>query len=298
MADGPAGLRISTSYIELKTGAVGLDMGSFEQYIDLMEEPIKQLIREKQAQALEEAKKGHVYYHYASAIPIGTALAQAWNPEVVRICGDIVGEEMELFDINVWLAPAMNIHRSPLCGRNFEYYSEDPLISGITAAAMTKGVQSHKKCAVTVKHFCCNNQETNRFGSNSIVSERALREIYLKGFEICIKEAAPKCVMTSYNLVNGVHTANRKDLLTDVLRREWGFEGCVMTDWGTTGMGFDTGKYGSSVPALCIKAGNDLIMPGGKADVDGIISELGETLTREELEKCAGRVIALAKRLS
>ena len=155
---------------------------------------------------------------------------------------------------------------------------------------MTRGVQKHGKCAVTIKHFACNNQETNRFGSNSVVSQRALREIYLKGFEICVKEAAPKALMTSYNLLNGTHTANRRDLISTVLRKEWGFEGIVMTDWGTTN---------DSSHALCIKAGNDLMMSGSKEDVEGILTGLKDgTITRAELEACAGRILALSKELS
>ena len=299
MADGPAGLRLATRYLEVEGGQEGLDNGSFDSIMDILPPELSQLIRLRQAQSAEKAKTQPVLYHYASAIPIGTALAQAWNPDVPEMCGDIVGREMELFGANVWLAPALNIHRSPLCGRNFEYYSEDPLISGKTAAAVTRGVQKHPKCAVTVKHFACNNQETNRFGSNSVVSVRALREIYLKGFEICVKEAAPKALMTSYNLLNGIHTANRRDLLADVLRGEWGFEGVVMTDWGTTSGKFNQGVHGASSPALCVMAGNDMIMPGGTDDVDGILAGLqnGE-LTRAELEACAGRVLALAKSLS
>lgn len=299
MADGPAGLRLATRYLECEGGQEGLDNGSFDSIMDILPLELQQLIRLRQAQSEEKAKTQTVLYHYASAIPIGTALAQAWNPEIPETCGDIVGREMELFGANVWLAPALNIHRSPLCGRNFEYYSEDPLISGRTAAAVTRGVQEHPKCAVTVKHFACNNQETNRFGSNSVVSQRALREIYLKGFEICVKESAPKALMSSYNLLNGTHTANRRDLLTDVLRGEWGFEGVVMTDWGTTNDKFNAGVHGASSSALCVKAGNDMIMPGGTDDVDGILAALqnGE-ITRTELEACAARVLALAKRLS
>ena len=299
MADGPAGLRIATRYLECEGGQEGLDNGSFDSIMDILPPELQQLIRLRQAQSAEKAKTQTVLYHYASAIPIGTALSQAWNPEIPEKCGDIVGREMELFGANVWLAPALNIHRSPLCGRNFEYYSEDPLISGKTAAAVTRGVQKHPKCAVTIKHFACNNQETNRFGSNSVVSQRALREIYLKGFEICVKEAAPKALMSSYNLLNGIHTANRRDLLTDVLRGEWGFEGVVMTDWGTTNDKFNSGVHGASSSALCVKAGNDMIMPGGTDDVDGILAGLqnGE-ITRTELEECAGRVLALSKRLS
>lgn len=299
MADGPAGLRLSTKYIETEDGQEGMDADAFSSILSILPPEIRQLIHLKLQQNEEKAKSSTVLYHYASAIPIGTALSQAWNPAVAEACGNLVGEEMELFGANVWLAPALNIHRSPLCGRNFEYYSEDPLISGKTAAAVTRGVQKHEKCAVTIKHFACNNQETNRFGSNSVVSQRALREIYLKGFEICVKEAAPKALMTSYNLLNGTHTANRGDLIQTVLRGEWGFEGIVMTDWGTTNDKFNLGVYGASSPALCVKAGNDLMMSGTKEDVDGILTGLKDgTITRAELEACAGRILALSKELS
>ena len=299
MADGPAGLRLATKYMETEDGQEGLDTDAFNSILNILPPEIRQLIHMKLQLNEEKAKTNTVLYHYASAIPIGTALAQAWNPAVAEACGDLVGEEMELFGANVWLAPALNIHRSPLCGRNFEYYSEDPLISGKTAAAVTRGVQKHGKCAVTIKHFACNNQETNRFGSNSVVSQRALREIYLKGFEICVKEAAPKAVMTSYNLLNGIHTANRHDLISTVLRKEWGFEGIVMTDWGTTNDKFNLGIYGASSPALCIKAGNDLMMSGSKEDVEGILTGVKDgTITRAELEACAGRILALSKELS
>lgn len=300
LADGPAGIRISTQYIETENGPQGLDNGSLEEYLPLLGEQIKSLLDAKRAAVNEMAKSLPIHYHYASAIPIGTAIAQSWNLDLARTCGDIVGKEMELFGINVWLAPALNIHRSPLCGRNFEYYSEDPYISGKVAAAVTLGVQVHECRAVTIKHFACNNQETNRFNSNSIVSERALREIYLKGFEICVKEAAPLAIMSSYNLLGGIHTANRRDLLTDILRDEWGFSGFVMTDWSTTTTKQDPNcKYGPSSDALCIKAGNDLIMPGCDADVNGILTALGNgTLTRGELETCAGRILSVSRLLS
>ena len=299
MADGPAGLRLATKYIETEDGQEGLDTDAFSSILNILPPEIRQLIHMKLQLNEEKAKTNTVLYHYASAIPIGTALAQAWNPAVAEACGNLIGEEMELFGANVWLAPALNIHRSPLCGRNFEYYSEDPLISGKTAAAVTRGVQKHEKCAVTIKHFACNNQETNRFGSNSVVSRRALREIYLKGFEICVKEAAPKALMTSYNLLNGTHTANRGDLINTVLRSEWGFEGIVMTDWGTTNDKFNLGVYGASSPALCIQAGNDLMMAGSKEDVDGILSGIKDgIITRAELEACAVRILALSKELS
>ena len=183
----------------------------------------------------------------------------------------------------------MNIHRDPMCGRNFEYYSEDPVVSGLSAAAITKGVQSRHGVGTTIKHFACNNQEDNRKGSDSILSERTLREIYLKGFEIAVKEAKPMAIMTSYNLVNGVHSANSYDLCTTVARGEWGFRGIIMTDWTTTD------QAGGSIPHLCINAGNDLIMPGTKEDLQELQEALKEgSLSREALKACAARLIAEA----
>ena len=200
---------------------------------------------------------------------------------------------MEEFGVTLWLAPGMNIQKNPLCGRNFEYYSEDPLLSGRCAAADTRGVQKHPGCGTTIKHFALNNQEDNRTHNNAHCTERALRELYLKGFEIAVKDAQPLALMTSYNLVNGVHAANHKELLTDVLRDEWGFAGLVMTDWGTTEAA-DGFKYGASSPALCVKAGNDLTMPGSQADVDAILAAVGKELSLAELQACAKRILTLA----
>ncbi len=284
MADGPAGLRLSTAY-------------RLEGNVAKQAEP-------EEAEEVAENPADAVYYQYCTAIPIGTALAQSWNDELSRSCGDIVGKEMEMFGTPVWLAPAMNIQRSPLCGRNFEYYSEDPLISGRVAAGITFGVQLHKGCITTIKHFACNNQETNRYFSNSLVSERALREIYLKGFEICVKTSQPGALMTSYNLINGEHACNRKDLVTAILRDEWGYDGIVMTDWLVTG-GVDLGKgrhpYASA--AGCVKAGNDITMPGMPSDREDIMKALSDpehpyTLTRAELQVCAGRVLRMILKLN
>lgn len=228
---------------------------------------------------------GERYYQYCTAIPVGTLLAQTWNRQLLEETGRMIGGEMEEFGVTLWLAPGMNIHRNPLCGRNFEYYSEDPFLSGMMAAAITKGVQSVKGCGTTIKHFACNNQEDNRMGSNSVVSERALRELYLRGFEIAVKTSQPMSIMTSYNLINGVHAANNYDICTKAARNEWGFEGLIMTDWTTT-------ENGDSCTASgCMRAGNDLIMPGAASDRENLYQELeAGTLDIEDVKACISRL--------
>ncbi len=192
-------------------------------------------------------------YQFATAFPIGTALAQTWNTELVQKVGEAIGEEMIELGATLWLAPGMNIHRDPLCGRNFEYYSEDPLVSGIIAARTSLGVQSSPGVGVTVKHYAGNQQEKDRSQGESTIPERALREVYLKGFEIVVKAAEPLAVMSSYNAVNGTFAGSNYDLLTDVLRGEWGYKGMVMTDWGAISYLTVSGAT---------YAGNDLVMPG------------------------------------
>ncbi len=244
------------------------------------------------------------YYQYCTAIPIATLLAQTWDPEAIAEAGDIVGEKMNELGVTLWLAPGMNIHRNPLCGRNFEYYSEDPYISGVCAAADTLGVQTHPGIGTVIKHFAFNNQEDNRMHVNAHVGKRAAREIYLKGFEIAVRYAQPMSIMSSYNLINGTHTANSSDLLTAIACDEWGFEGFVMTDWGTTGgMEMNPGnicKYGVSNAAACIKAGNDLTMPGSQEDVDEIIRSVGAEegsvicpISLGDLQACAKRILKI-----
>lgn len=228
---------------------------------------------------------GETYYQYCTAIPVGTLLAQTWDTALIREVGAMIGGEMETFGVTLWLAPGMNIHRNPLCGRNFEYYSEDPLLSGRIAGAMTDGVQSVPGCGTTIKHFACNNQEDNRMDSDSILSERTLREIYLKGFEIAIKESQPMSIMTSYNLINGVHAANCNDICTKAARCEWGFEGMIMTDWTTTEKGPVCTASG------CMRAGNDLVMPGAVCDRENLEQELAEgKLSIEDLKACISRL--------
>lgn len=307
MADGPAGLRLCTKYKVVDGKAKGVDtpLAGFTDFLD--SEQLRQMAAMAPRPSVEELA-APINYTYCTAIPVGTALAQSFSEEVCRMCGDIVGDEMERFGIHLWLAPAMNIQRSPLCGRNFEYYSEDPLVSGLLAAAVTESVQSHKGCGVTVKHFALNNQETNRTASNSIASERAIREIYLKGFEICVRKAQPHTLMSSYNLVNGEHTCNSRDILTYVLRNEWGFQGMVMTDWyaaGGTMLGVSKGesKHPAGSSAGCIHAGNDLVMPGMQADLDDMMDALSNPehvypITKAQLQVTAKRVLETVLKLT
>ena len=280
MADGPAGLRLQQSYeTDRKTGTIynaGL-LASLEN--GFLGEP-------------EHHKDADTYYQYCTAFPVGTVLAQTWDQELLKEFGMAVAEEMEEFHIGLWLAPGMNIQRNPLCGRNFEYYSEDPLLSGIMAASVTEGVQSNGRCGVTIKHFACNNQEDNRMGVDACVSQRALREIYLRGFEIAVKKSAPEAIMTSYNCINGVHAANSKDICTTVARGEWGFEGVFISDWSTTA------PEDGSVPWKCTEAGNDIIMPGSIKDDKDIREAYAQgRLTKEDIYSCASRVYALIKKL-
>jgi beta-glucosidase len=290
LADGPAGLRLQPHFKTTKAGEmlpggniIGDDYEPFPE--DLDENDVVD------------------YYQYCTAIPIGWALAQSWNTQMVQQAGDMVGSEMEQFGVDLWLAPALNIHRNPLCGRNFEYYSEDPLIAGKTAAAITNGVQKHPGKGTTIKHFAVNNQEDNRYFVNAHVSERALREIYLKGFEIAVRESQPFSIMTSYNLLNGTHTANNHDLLQGMARDEWGFEGTVMTDWFTSqDIPMFTGKFSPKYPISssvgCIYAGNDIQMPGCQKNVDDIVEAVntgkemdGYTISLGDLQYCTANVI-------
>lgn len=221
---------------------------------------------------------------FTTAWPCATLLACTWDAALTEAVGRAGGAELKENNMGIWLAPAINIHRSPLCGRNFEYFSEDPLLTGKLAAAMVRGIQSNRVSAC-VKHFAFNNKETNRKYSDSRLSQRAAREIYLKAFEIVVKEAHPWCIMSSYNLVNGCRCAQNRELLEDILRGEWGFDGVVTTDW-----------WGYSEEYLEIKAGNDLKMGLGYPERVREAMERG-LLSRNDLLRSARRIIELILRL-
>jgi len=281
LSDGPAGIRLQRTSVITKKGVV--------KAVEPMMEMLRYAGALVKMMLFAKPDQGKLVYQYATAFPVGTAMAQTWNVPLLEKFGDAIGVEMEEFGVTFWLAPGMNIQRNPLCGRNYEYYSEDPLLTGKMAAAAIKGVQSHNGCYATIKHFAANNQEQLRNHSDSIVSERTLREIYLKGFKIAVREGGAKSVMTSYNLLNGVYTANSYDLCTKLLRQEWGFSGVVMSDWLATGKGMANN-------GLAIKSGNDLIMPGGKGFLKQLKKDLRDNLVSEEdiTRSCARILEAIA----
>ena len=279
MCDGPAGIRLERRAVQYPDGdirAVDLSISVYEFFPRLL---LNMLV-------LGNPAKGKMLYQFVTGFPIAAVVAQTWNTPLAERMGQAVSDEMNEYGVSYWLAPAMNIVRNPLCGRNYEYLSEDPLITGKMAAAITRGAQRSPLNNATIKHFCANSQEADRYSISSEVDERVLREIYWRGFEIAVREAHPRAIMTAYNRLNGTYCANSRELCTDLLRREWGFDGVVMTDW------MSTGKDRAS-EAEAIRAGVDIIMPGGKKELKALTQAYSNgRLTIDELRRAAARVIS------
>ena len=275
--DGPAGIRLQKESGVTKKGKIKpIEMPmSFLEFLPWFVHKILKA----------NPKKDKLIYQYATSFPVASALGATWNSELLYEVGVAINREMEEYGCTYWLAPAINIQANLLCGRNFEYFSEDPLLTGKLASSIICGVESKEGYYTTIKHFACNNQETNREHVSSNLNERALREIYTKAFKICITEAKASSVMTSYNKINGVYTPNSHNLCTKLLRCEWGFNGVVMTDWYAS-------KKNQARHDLAIKAGNDLIMPGEASAKKEIIEAVNKgILTEEELYNACYNVV-------
>lgn len=295
LSDGPAGLNLTSQVVELPDGTtkaarVPENLEAYKRYFF----GFAGIALKSQ---MADPAEGTLHYQYATAWPCSQLLAQSFDPELLEAVGDAVGAEMEAFGITVWLAPGMNIHRNPLCGRTFEYYSEDPLVSGKLAAAIVRGVQKHPGKGMSIKHFAANNCELERNMSSSNLTERTLRELYLRGFEIAVKEASPMTVMAAYNKINGIYCTNNYDLLVRVLRNEWGFEGLVMSDWDSMKASRDdctipaTGDVWKAAAAQC-----DLIMPGRPDQVEALEKGVVDgTVKIEDLRRSAARVLNMIR---
>ncbi len=298
LSDGPAGLNLTSHVVELPDGStkaarVPENLEAYRRYFFGF---AGMALKSQMA----DPSEGTVHYQYATAWPCSQLLAQSFDPALLEEVGDAVGSEMEAYGVTVWLAPGMNIHRNPLCGRTFEYYSEDPVVSGKLAAAIVRGVQKHPGKGMSVKHFAANNCELERNMSSSNMTERTLRELYLRGFEIAVKESDPMTVMAAYNKVNGVYCTNNYDLLVKVLRNEWGFEGLVMSDWDS----MKASREDCTVPAsgdvqMAAAAQCDLVMPGRPDQVEALLKGVESgTVKLEDIRSCAARVLHMIRKNS
>ena len=278
ICDGPAGVRLERRAVRYANG----DIRAVDMSLSVYEFFPRWLLR---MFLLGDPQRGELLYQFVTGFPVEAMVAQTWNVALSERIGRAVSEEMSEYGVTFWLAPAMNIVRNPLCGRNYEYYSEDPLLTGLFAAAVTRGVQATPGNYVTIKHFSANNQETNRFHVSSEVDERVLREIYWRGFEIAVRDAKPRSVMAAYNRLNGTYCPNSRELCIDLLRSEWGFDGLVMTDW----FGTDRNRA-NAVEA--IRTGVDMNMPGDRKIVRALQqAHAAGRLSEADLRRAAGRVL-------
>ena len=295
LSDGPAGLNLTCRIVEMEDGTY--KPSRVPEVLEAYRRYLFGIAGMGLKSRMAKPEDGIEHYQYATAWPCSQLLAQTFDKELLERVGDAVGAEMEAYGVTVWLAPGINIHRNPLCGRTFEYYSEDPYVSGKMAAAIIRGVQKHPGKGMSIKHFVANSCELERNRSSSNVSERALREIYLRGFEIAIKESNPMTVMAAYNKVNGVYCTNNYDLLVKVLRNEWGFEGMVMSDWNS----MKASKEDCMVPATgdvlkAMQAQCDLICPGRPDQKEALIKALAEGIVnRDDVKRCASRVLRMIR---
>ncbi|MCM1119768.1 MAG: glycoside hydrolase family 3 C-terminal domain-containing protein [bacterium] len=296
LADGPAGLNLTSQVVELPDGST--KAARVPETLEAYKRYLFGFSRVALTSQMAEPSEGAVHYQYATAWPCSQLLAQTFDTKLMEEIGDCVGAEMEAFGVTVWLAPGMNIHRNPLCGRTFEYYSEDPLVSGKMAAAVVRGVQRHPGKGMSVKHFAANSCELERNMSSSNMTERTLRELYLKGFEIAVKESAPMTVMAAYNKINGVYCTNSYDLLVKVLRNEWGFEGLVMSDWDAMkAEREDCTKPASGDVQKAHAAQCDLVMPGREDQVEALLAGLESGAVKvEDLRRSGARILKMIRK--
>lgn len=295
LSDGPAGLNLTSQVVELPDGST--KAAKVPETLEAYKRYLFGASRMALMSQMADPGEGVVHYQYATAWPCSQLLAQTFDTELLEEVGNGVGAEMEAFGVTIWLAPGMNLHRNPLCGRTFEYYSEDPLVSGKMAAAIVRGVQAHPGKGMCVKHFAANNCELERNMSSSDMTERTLRELYLRGFEIAVKESAPMTVMAAYNKINGVYCTNHYDLLVKVLRNEWGFEGLVMSDWDAMkAEREDCTKPLSSDVQKAHAAHCDLVMPGREDQAEALLAGLRSgAVKREDLRRSAARILKVIR---